>query len=193
MTSYQDLVKGYENLIVGAMYEIYVPDPPYNTLPKQHITQVFKDYKIRYVKILEHTPVVPNTAQGIFNRDPYVYRVSTYNDKLKEVPIKRYDYDNKRYLPPKEIITPISGIRIVKRVGLSPAEKTAIGEAELQKQRSARTKQIVESIGLPSRSDSGPLNSIMEYAGIKPEVRPRLGGKTRKSKKSNKHKTRTRK
>ena len=190
MTSMRDLIDGYKDLIVGAMYEIYVPDPPYSSIEQRHITQTFKDHNIRYVKILEHTPVNANPSQGIFNADPFVYKVATYDDKLKEVPIRRYNYETRTELPPNEVITPKSKIRIVKQVGLSPSQKTAIGESELQKQRSAQTKQIIESVGLPSRLDSGPLGSILEYAGIKPEVRPRIkGGKSRRSKKS-KRKTR---
>lgn len=67
-----------------------------------------------------------------------------------------------------------------------------IGEAELNKQKGERTRQLSEQIGLSGRTDSGPLGTILGYAGL-PEVKPRIkGGKTRKGKKS-KRKTHKRK
>jgi len=185
MATMKDLVDSYKNLLIGGTYEISVPNPPYDTIEQRHITQVFKDFNIHYVKILEHRPAVSLSGRIV---DQYVYKVATYDDKLKEVPIRRRDYEN-NLKPPNEFITPKSRIRIIRQVRLAPSQKIVLGEAELQKQRSAQTKQILESSGLSGRSDAGPLTNILEYAGIKPEVRPRIkGGKTKKSRrKTRKH------
>lgn len=159
------------NLEDGVIYEIQFLDIP--TSPARGPYQTLQARGIRYVRILNK---VGNSTYEIMPLD------LDYNDK----PIIGRFFGQQYPTGTRTIDMSRPRVTIIKKIGLSPSQKIALGEAELQKQRAESTRSaLFQKTQIPATKATGPLGNILDFAGIK-SPKSKFGGKTRKGKKSKK-------